>query len=97
MSLIDPDNPARWSDGTERSLNNCFTQTVAGEHWQQLDSRARNGKTNSSNVQRRRAAGEKVGSMSVMGRNPQAVFSIENRAKGEKSRDKRTRILKGGI
>lgn len=52
MSLIDPKNPARWADGTERSQANGFTQGMTGEpiDWKRLQLRANNSKVATRNL-----------------------------------------------
>ncbi len=70
MSLIDPTNPSRWADGSERSCNNAFTQTMDGTaiDWKPLQRRANLSSIGSKTVQRRRDDGEMVGSLASMGR-----------------------------
>jgi hypothetical protein len=98
-SLIDSKNPARWATGEPRSQNNGFTRGLTDSpiDWAAMQRRANLRTTSSKAVDRRRANGEQVGTIALMGRNPKAVFSIENAKVGEKSRDKRAKLRRGTI
>lgn len=70
MSLIDPANPARWSTGESRSLNNGFVQGYTGEpiDWDTIQRHANLRTTAAKTVQRQREAGYEVGGLKLMGK-----------------------------
>ena len=99
--MIDQNNPGRWADGTPRSQNNGFdwrNWTLQADWSDVIVSSARS-KTQAESVERMRSEGKTVGSIALMGRGPKqtAMLSIENRAAGERSRDRLAALRRSAI
>jgi hypothetical protein len=67
-SLIDPNNPARWADGTPRSQNNGFTSGMTGEpiDWSGFTAALKRRDAQTKRIERARAAGDNTGTIASL-------------------------------
>lgn len=106
MSLVDQTNPAFWSDGRERSQDNCFSRVYSGEpiNWTKATERAAAGTKITAAHERQRAEGKKPGAFYGLSRKSDEALArtkyspaIEGREAGRKATERRDAIRRGGI